>query len=138
MSQTVANKVPKKQLLAWPTRTISYAVASTMLGYVTFFTTDFLGISAATAGLIFMISKIFDGFTDIAAGYVIDRTQTKLGKGRPYELALIGYWICILLLFSAPQLGVGPSIVYLFIMYSLINSVFLTLLQCLHTKYTVK
>ena len=128
-------KVPKQLLLAWPSRTISYAVASVLLGYVTFFATDFLGISAATAGLVFMISKIFDGFTDIAAGYAIDRTKTKIGKGRPYELALIGYWLAIVLLFSAPEMGVKPSIIYLFIMFSMINSVFLTLLQCSEPVY---
>lgn len=130
-----ALKVPKTLLLAWPTRTISYAVGSVLLGYVTFFATDFLGISAATAGLVFMISKIFDGFTDIAAGYVIDRTKTKIGKGRPYELALIGYWLAIVLLFAAPEMGITPSIVYLFITFSMINSVFLTLLACAEPVY---
>lgn len=58
-------KVSKKLFFAWPTRTISYAVGSVLLGYVTFYATDFMGISAVTAGIIFMISKIFDGVTDI-------------------------------------------------------------------------
>ncbi len=128
-------KVSKKLLFAWPTRDISYAVGSVMLGYITFFATDFLGISAATAGIVFMLSKIFDGFTDIVAGYIIDRTKTKIGKGRPYELALIGYWFCMVLMFSAPKMGLTPSIIYLFVMFSLINSVFLTLLTCAGPVY---
>lgn len=129
------DKISKKLLFAWPTRTISYAVASALLGFVTYFATDFLGIPPVTAGLIFMISKIFDGFTDVVAGYLIDRTHTRWGKGRPYELALIGYWLSIVLLFCAPELGLAPSCIYLFVMYSLINSVFLTLLNCSEAVY---
>lgn len=128
-------KVSKKMFFAWPTRTISYAVGSVLLGYVTFYATDFMGISAATAGIIFMISKIFDGFTDIVAGYVIDKTHTKLGKGRPYELALIGYWVSTVLIFCAPKMGMAASYVYLFVMYSMANSVFLTLLNCCEPVY---
>ena len=62
-------KLPKKMIFAWPSRTIAYAVGSVLLGYVTLYATDFMGIPAATAGIIFMLSKIFDGFTDIVAGY---------------------------------------------------------------------
>lgn len=128
-------KVSKKMFFAWPTRTISYAVGSVLLGYVTFYATDFMGISAATAGIVFMISKIFDGVTDIIAGYLIDKTHTKLGKGRPYELALIGYWISTVLIFCAPKMGMAASYVYLFVMYSMANSVFLTLLNCCEPVY---
>ncbi|MFV0538975.1 MAG: MFS transporter [Dysgonomonas sp.] len=127
--------MPKKFLFAWPSRTISYAVGSVLLGYITYFATDYLGLSAATVGLVFMISKIFDGVTDVIAGYLIDRTKTKLGKGRPYELAIIGYWLCMVAMFMAPEMGVAPSVVYLFVMYSLVNSVFLTLLLCAEPVY---
>lgn len=134
-STKASAKLSKKMLFAWPTRTISYAVGAVMLGYATLYATDYMGISAATVGIIFMISKVFDGFTDIIAGYLIDRTNTKLGKGRPYELALIGYWVSAVLLFSAPNLGIAASYVWLFVMYSLVNSVFLTLLNCAEPVY---
>lgn len=128
-------KVSKKVLFAWPTRTIAISVTAVLLGYITYFATDFMGISAITAGTIFMISKVFDGFTDIVAGYVIDRTNSKLGKGRPYELAIIGYGISIVLIFCAPEMGLTASYVYLFVMYSLVNSIFLTLLNCCEPVY---
>ena len=135
VASTKAPKLSKKMLFAWPTRTIAYAVGSVMLGYVTLYATDFMGISAATAGVIFMLSKIFDGFTDIVAGYLIDRTHTKWGKGRPYELALVGYFLSAVLLYSAPEMGVTGSCIWLFVMYSLVNSVFLTLLLCAEPVY---
>ena len=82
-----------------------------------------------------MISKIFDGVTDVIAGFLIDKTHTKFGKGRPYALALVGYWIAVVLLYSAPAMGVTASMIYLFIMYSLINAVFLTLYLCSEPVY---
>lgn len=128
-------KISKKLLLCWPSSTISTSVAAVLLGYVTFFATDYMGIPALTVGMIFMVSKIFDGVTDVIAGYLIDKTNTKIGKGRPYELALIGYWLCIVILFSAPEMGVSPACVYLFVIYSLLNSVFMTFLNCSSPVY---
>lgn len=129
------NKISKKIFFAWPTRTIAYSIGSVLITYVTFFATDFMGIAPATAGIIFMLSKIFDGFTDIVAGYLIDATRSKWGKGRPYELALIGYWVFMVLIFCAPQMGITASCIYLFVMYTIVNSVFLTLLMCAEPVY---
>lgn len=80
------SKLSKKTMLCWPTSTLSYAVGSVLMGYVTFYATDVMGISAVAAGMIFMISKIFDGVTDVIAGFLIDKTHTRFGKGRPYAL----------------------------------------------------
>lgn len=122
--------------LAWATRSGSMAVLMVLLNtYVSFFATNFMGISVATVGVIFMIAKVFDGITDLFAGYLIDHTHTRLGKGRPYELALIGYWGCTVLLYCAPEMGVNAAAVFLFIVYSLINSVFYTLLSCNEPVY---
>lgn len=135
MEENKTKKIPKRIFFGWPTRTIAISTAAVLFGYVTFFATDFMGIPAATAGMIFMISKIFDGFTDIVAGYLIDRTKTKWGKGRPYELAVVGYMIALALIFLAPEMGRTASCIYLFIMYSLVNSVFMTLLNCCDSVY---
>lgn len=128
-------KVTNRMQLFWSTEVISFGIAGIMMSYVTYFATNFMGIPAATAGIIFMLAKIFDGVTDIIAGYVIDRTNSKLGKGRPYDLAIVGYWISVVLLFSAPEMGISASCVYLFVMYSIINSVFVTLLNCSGSVY---
>lgn len=128
-------KLSKRIFFGWPTLPIATSITAVLLGYVTFYATDFMGIPAATAGLIFMISKIFDGITDLIAGYVIDRTHSKLGKGRPYQLALIGYTLTLGAIFWAPDLGISGASVYLFVMYSLVNSVFMTLLSCSDAVY---
>ena len=128
-------KLSRRIIAAWPSRTISTSVAAALTAYITFFATDYLSLSAATVGLLFMASKIFDGVTDLIVGFIIDRVNVKLGKGRPYELALVGYWLCIVLLFSAPEMGISMTYVYVFVMYTLINSVFLTFLNCNEAVY---
>ncbi len=129
------NKISKKLMLCWPSTTLSTSVAAALFGYATFYATDIMGLSAITVGFIFMLSKIFDGVTDVIVGFIIDKTNSKLGKGRPYELALIGYWISIVAFFAAPSMGVNASCIYLFVTYTLVNSVFLTFLNCNNPVY---
>ena len=128
-------KTSKKLLFGWPTRTIAITVFAVMMGYATYFATDYMGLSTMTVGILFMVSKIFDGFTDVMAGYIIEKAHFRTGKGRPFELALIGYGLGIVLLYGAPKMGIGASYVYLFVMYTLINSGFLTLLNCAEPVY---
>ena len=129
------HKTSKKLIWGWGTFSVSLTIISLLLNYVTFFATDYMGIPVGTVGIIIMLSKIFDGFTDFVAGYLIDNTKSKLGKGRPYDLAIIGYAGCTILLFGAPKMGISASCVYLFVMYSLIMSVFYTFINCNEAVY---
>ena len=130
MEQKKVEKLSWKLKLFWPLFGISTSVAGVVTGYISYFASDYMGISVSLVGTLIMISKIFDGFTDVAAGYFIDRTHTKYGKGRPYDISLIGYWLSIIALFCAPRMNMVLSAVYLFLMYTLINSVFATLMNC--------
>ena len=59
-------------------------------------------------GTLMLVSKIFDGVTDVFFGAMIDKTKSKLGKARPWMLyAQIGVSICLILLFSIPNMGGG-------------------------------
>src|SRR3954452_8078241 len=46
--------------------------------------TDVVGISAAAAGTLFLMIRIWDAFADVFAGRVVDRTMTRWGKFRPF------------------------------------------------------
>ena len=48
--------------------------------------TDVAGISAATAGTLLLVVRIWGGFTDLLAGRRVDETSTRWGKFRPYLL----------------------------------------------------
>lgn len=128
-------KLKKSFTLAWSTQGIGLSASYILLGYLTIYATNVMGLDPAAVGIAFMLSKIFDAFSDVIAGIIIDKTNSRLGKGRPYSLALIGYWVCIGLIFSAPQMSKFAGIIYLFVLYTLIYSVFYTLLQCSEPVY---
>lgn len=129
------NRSSKRIYLGWPMMTISLGIGGALFSYVTFFATDFMGLSAASVGLIFMLSKIADAFTDLLGAFLIERTNLKLGKGRPWQLGIIGYWICGALIFAAPEMSKTLAYIYLFVLYFLVYSVFLTMVNCSELVY---
>ncbi len=48
------------------------------------FCTDFYGISAGVAGTIMMGTRLLDAFTDPIIGMMVDRTNTRFGRFRPW------------------------------------------------------
>lgn len=90
-------------------------------GYITYFGTDIVGVSALAMGNILLISRIFDGVTDLMMGAVIDKTKSKKGKARPWILrAMIPFALFTILLFALPvNFGAGAEIVWIFVMYNL-------------------
>lgn len=128
-------KLKKSFLLKWSTTGIGMSASYIIMGYLTLYATTIMGLGPGAVGIAIMLSKFCDGVSDIIAGVIIDKTNTKMGKGRPYNLALIGYWLCIALLFSAPQMSQFAGIIYLFVLYTLTYSVFATLLYCSEPVY---
>lgn len=86
--------------------------------YVTYFYTNILGIPAVIAGTIFMVARLVDAVTDPLMGMIVDRTNTRLGKYRPYIIAGAPFLgIMFILLFTAPNFSVQGKIVYAFVTY---------------------
>ncbi len=142
MEKTKTNNPEKVSLgksLLWNTRPLSFGAVTILMGYLSMFCTDMLQMPAALVGTLLMVSKIFDGITDLVAGYIVDNTKTKLGKGRPYELCLIGVWVCTYALFASNvEWSIGMKSVWLLIMYTLIWSIFGTMLNAAETPYIIR
>lgn len=96
--------------------------------FITIYMTDTAGISAGIIGTIMLISRITDGFTDLFMGSLIDNTNTKMGKARPWVFwtaPILG--LLTFMLFNVPgSFGQTEKIVYIFIVYLLISAVFYT------------
>ena len=134
------NKLPIGKFFAWKSRDISVASITVIVtGYLSIFCTDTLGMKPAIVGTILLLSKLIDMVTDFIAGYLVDNTNTKLGKGRPYELSIIGSWICSILLFSCPT-GWEMTIktIWIFFMYTMVFSVFNSFLGACHNPYMIR
>ena len=69
-----------------------------------YFVTDVLLISPALAGIIFLVSKIWDASIDPVIGVITDRTRTRFGRRRPYFLAGV---VLIALAFSMLWYPIG-------------------------------
>lgn len=92
----------------------------TFIVYLLFFYTDVFGISAAAAGTMFLVTRIFDAVNDPIMGFIADRTQTKYGKFRPYLLWLaIPFGVLGFFMFLTPDFGSTGKIVYAYITYTL-------------------
>ena len=80
--------------------------------------TDVVGIAAATVGTLFLVVRVFDAFADLYAGRVVDRTNTRWGRFRPF---LLGAGIPLLVLnvavFSVPDLGATGTLIYAYVSY---------------------
>lgn len=128
------------RLMAWKSSDIAMAGLNVIvLGYLSIYCSDTLGIAPAVVGTVLMVSKIIDAFTDIFAGWLVDNTHTKLGKGRPYELAIVGVMLCSLGLFSgSPAWSNTIKVVWIFCMYTLVFSIFTTLRGAANTPYTIR
>lgn len=94
--------------------------------FLTFYYTDIIGISAGIIGTIMMLSRFFDGATDIGMGIITDKTRSKHGKARPWILWMaIPFAISTILLFSVPESwNLTAQIVFIVITYNLVNLIF--------------
>lgn len=127
--------LPKAFSLRFSTRGIALALNVIVLLQLTFYSTDVVGLAPGLVGVLFLAAKLFDGFTDLVAGVIIDRTNTRWGKARPYELFIIPLWLLTVAIFSTPAMSTFWQATYIFVLYALINSVCATFLNASEAVY---
>lgn len=103
-------------------------VYSAISAFLLVYYTNVVGASAAAAASIIAISKIFDGLSDLAMGYIIDHTHSKWGKARPWIARLcVPLAVCTVLMFTVPASFAGTiQIAYMFLTYNLVSTIFYT------------
>lgn len=97
-----------------------------MVGFwILIFYTDTYGISAAVAGTIMLIARVWDMISDPIMGIIADRTNTRWGKFRPYLLWMaLPYSILAVLTFTTPDFGPTGKIIYAGVTYIMLMTVF--------------
>ncbi len=129
------DRLPVGKFLAWRMRDWSLAANFIVMSYLTIYCTDTLKMPPALVGTLLLASKVLDGVGEMFAGYIVDNTRTKFGKGRPYEFCILGLWICTYFLFSTPDMGIVGKSIWVVIFYALVQSVFQTMLAAAQTPY---
>ncbi len=96
--------------------------------FVMIYLTNVIGLKAGIIGTLIMVSKLFDGVTDVFFGSLIDKTKSRLGKARPWMLyAYIGCAVTLVAIFAIPvDMGEFAQYAWFFIAYTALNAVFFT------------
>lgn len=91
--------------------------------------TDTAMMAAAAIGTMFVVCRIFDGVSDFAMGAIVDKTNTRWGKARPWlilsgPLTALG----IILLMNVPMgASDGAKLVYAYATYIFMNVIVYTI-----------
>ena len=127
-----------EQALCWGER-IGFGMASCGRGMLTAVLGSFIMIymmnvallDAGILSIMFAVSRLIDGVSDIVIGNIVDHTRSKMGKARVWLLRMcLPMAVSLVLLFFIPQNFPSTlKYIYIFVIYNLVNSVFLTFMQ---------
>jgi GPH family glycoside/pentoside/hexuronide:cation symporter/probable glucitol transport protein GutA len=84
------------------------------------FYTDYLGLSPASVGTLFLVARIWDAINDPVMGHLVDNTRSRWGQFRPYLLFvpfIIG--ITTTLCFASPDFGMTGKLIFAYVTYIL-------------------
>ena len=88
--------------------------------------TDVAGISAAAAGTMLAVVRIYDAVMDVVAGRVIDRTSTRWGRFRPFLLwGAIPLMLLSVAVFAVPgSWSATQKLIYAYVTYALLGTAY--------------
>ena len=90
-----------------------------------FFLTNVIGLRPVYAGIVTIVSEVWDAISDPLMGVIGDNTRTKLGRRRPYILAsgcLIAVAFALIFL-PVTEMTEGWSLIYCVVTYLFYNTV---------------
>ena len=127
MNTTINKKINKnndvsiKTLFAYSSGSLGNNMVCALINsYLLIFLTDSFGIGAAAIGTLFLVARIIDGITDPIMGIIVDNTNTKVGKSRPYLFIVpIFMGIATIMCFSSPDLSYSNKIIWMYVAYIL-------------------
>jgi len=109
-------------------------IAMYIMMFYAFFSQNILGLAAVVIGIIAMSMRMFDAIKDPIVGFLLDKTNGRFGKFRPYMLiGNIILFMSIVVMFRIPaNLPIGKKYLYTSIVYAIYIIGYT--LQCTVTK----
>ena len=93
--------------------------------YLPFFYSNIFGLSLTDAGIILLVTRIWDAVSDPMMGILADRTHTRWGKYRPYLLFVAPLFsIAGILLFTTPDWSYSAKLIWAYATYILMMTVY--------------
>lgn len=95
------------------------------MNFLAIFYTDVFGISPAVLGTMLLFTRTWDWINDPIMGAIADRTNTRMGKFRPWLLWMIlPYMIFGVLTFTTFDLGPSMKVLYAYVTYTLLMMIY--------------
>lgn len=112
---------------------------SGLVGQLTYFYTDKVGMAAGAVATVFFICKILDAFTDVIMGNIVDHTKPGKEKYRPWILRMIlPAAIVIIGLFTVPSsFSDMGKLIYMFVTNFLLTAIIYTAIGVPYTALQV-
>ena len=114
-----------------------------IMNFLTFFYTDIFGLTPAIVGTLFIALRVIDAISDPLMGIIADRTQSRWGRFRPWQL-----WVAVpigiigVLTFTVPDLSANMKVLWAFgtylllsIGYTAINVPYCALINTMTTRH---
>lgn len=100
-------------------------VISSMFLIVSYFYTDIFGLKPSHMGILFLVARLVDAFTDPLMGIITDRVNTRWGRYRPYFLFMsVPFGLSIFLMFSTPDWDYNAKLVWAYATYIFVTIMF--------------
>ena len=109
---------------------LALGLMGNIVGQLTYFYTDKVGLAVGSVGIVMAIAKVLDAFTDVIFGNVID--HSKGGNRKYYQWMLrmaIPAAVIMVMMFTVPiQAGQTPALIYALITNILLTAVIYTMI----------
>ena len=129
------HRVPTWRIAGYALNNTATNLYMFLMQYIAYYITGWVGLGVVLAGSFSMIMRIWDGVTDPFIGYIVDKTDGKFGKNRPFMV--IGNVILasasFIMFYVTPKLPEGAARIAFFFIINAIYYVGYTF-QCVVTK----
>ncbi|MCM1123080.1 MAG: MFS transporter [Eubacterium sp.] len=109
---------------------LALGLMGNIVGQMTYFYTDKVGMAVGSVGVVMAIAKIIDAFTDVIFGNVID--HSKGGNKKYYQWMLrmaVPAAVIMVMMFTVPiQVGQVPALIYALVTNLLLTAVIYTMI----------
>ncbi len=133
------DKVPFGIIVTWALPGLALAAQLMVIGQINLFSTSVLGLEAGLIAGLMVASKVIDCFTDFVVGYLVDNTNTKWGRGRPYDFCAAFTWVFTVLIYLCPpSFSKVGKCVWIMVFYVLMSSGFYSIYSAAQGPYMVR
>ena len=95
------------------------------MNFLAIFYTDVFGITPAALGAMLIFTRTWDWINDPIMGAIADRTNTRMGKFRPWLVWMIGPYVVFgILAFTTFDMGPGLKLAYAYVTYTVLMMVY--------------